>query len=604
MKIQSLEIQNYPPIKNLKIENLGDVVIIAGGNGSGKSRLKEAISQTLRGSTHMSLVLGATRDEERNKFNGSHIEVKQGQSNSVLQDYINSRRFGRGEYVGSLVQIDSRRNIETTKYNPVKYAVEDPDNQDTPSTFYYENFSGRWQNFMDYIYKKVASHQGIVADEAAKGELHSKEIIKKHPHPLTKYKEIFSQLLPGKELQDINPTQPKSFQYKNSDDQVLDFERLSSGEQEVVKIIFDIVRKDIKHSVVIVDEPELHLHPTLAFRLVETLKSIGGHTNQFILLTHSADLISTYYSTGDVYFIDSIQTGSNQAHKLSDLNHSHKDLVQAIGDNVGLISVGKKIIFAEGENSSIDRLTYHSISQKILPEAKITPIGSVQNIVLLGSIEEQIRNSIFGVNFYMIRDRDGLSEEQIKDIEKSGRVKCLKRRHLENYFLEPDILFEVAQKFYLTTSNPNLTKDFIATETKRIATESFNYTLLQSVKEYIGLNCHLAIPTVKSPDKKSLDEIKAEIIQSLNQSLDHLSNGLADQKIKDFFDKKSDLLTESLSNGKWQSEFHGKIIFSKLCSEVLKDRQERIKPAYIDTALETGSNVLNDIIDIFEGFKN
>ena len=143
--------------------------------------------------------------------------------------------------------------------------------------------------------------------------------------------------------------------------------------------MFDFVRKEIRHSVIIVDEPELHLHPTLTFKLIETLKKIGDLTNQFIFLTHSADLISTYYSTGDVYFIDAIQTGANQAHKLSELSHSHNEVVQLIGQNIGLFAVGKKLIFIEGEESSIDRLTYHTIAQTIIPDAKVIPVGSVTN---------------------------------------------------------------------------------------------------------------------------------------------------------------------------------------------------------------------------------
>ena len=260
---------------------------------------------------------------------------------------------------------------------------------------------------------------------------------KKYPHPLDKYKNIFSMLLPGKKLLDINPATPKQFQYEDSSGATLPFSSLSSGEQEVVKVVFDIARKEIKESVIIMDEPELHLHPTLAFKLIETLKSIGENTNQFIFLTHSADLISTYYSTGNVYFIDLEQNGSNQAHKLSDLNHAHKGLLDLIGENLGLFAVGKKIVFVEGENSSIDRLAYHSIAQKYLPEAKITPTGSVENLVTLNTIEKQIRSSIFGIDFYMIRDRDGLSSGQIQALEANGRIKSLKKRHIENYFLDP-----------------------------------------------------------------------------------------------------------------------------------------------------------------------
>jgi predicted ATPase len=43
MKIYSLEIKNFKAIQNLKIENLSSLVLIAGGNGVGKSTIFDAI---------------------------------------------------------------------------------------------------------------------------------------------------------------------------------------------------------------------------------------------------------------------------------------------------------------------------------------------------------------------------------------------------------------------------------------------------------------------------------------------------------------------------------------------------------------------------------
>lgn len=234
--------------------------------------------------------------------------MRQGEVNQTLNTYINSRRYGRGNYVGSLVQIDSKRNIETVRYNPVNWLGTDPDDQELSGTYYYSEFTNRWQDFITYIHQKSAVRDKRLADELKRNPSHGEQIIQENPDPLDKYKIIFAQLLPGKELQEIKPESPREFHYKDIAGTILPFSSLSSGEQEVVKVIFDVARKDIKHSVIIVDEPELHLHPTLTFKLIETLKLIGDHTNQFIFLTHSADLISTYYSTGNVYFIDSVQT--------------------------------------------------------------------------------------------------------------------------------------------------------------------------------------------------------------------------------------------------------------------------------------------------------
>lgn len=604
MKIQSLEIKNYSPIKNLKIENLGYIVIIAGANGAGKTRLKEAITQTLQGNPQMSLTIQATREEEKAAFGEDSIVTQQGQNNQTLTQYIQNRRFGgRARYVGSVVQIDSNRNIQTINYQQVNWFGADPDEQETPYNWGYQDFTNRWQEFMNYIHQKYAARDKILADEVKKNpNRRGEEIIQNNPDPLAKYKSIFSKLLPGKELQDINPASPKEFQYKDTTGNILSFNSLSSGEQEVIKVIFDVARKDIKHSVIIVDEPELHLHPTLTFKLIETLKAIGDHTNQFIFLTHSADLISTYYSTGNVYFIDAVQSGTNQAHKLSDLNHSHKELVQLIGENLGLFAVGKKLVFVEGENSSIDRLTYHAIAQKHLPEARIISVGSVDNLGTLNSFEEQIRNSIFGIDLYMVRDRDGLSDDQINTIEANGRIKCLQKRHIENYFLDPKILFKVAEKLYLTSITPTITESFIETEIKRIASESLKYSLLQNIKEYLGINHSFQIPTVRSLETKSLDDIENEMVASVHSSISKLSTDLSQDNLRQWITSKKTSLQASLQGDGWKDEFHGKIIFSKLCSDVLKDDVVKIRQAYVDIALEESPEVFQDIIEIFNLF--
>lgn len=604
MKITSLEIKDFPPIKNLKIENLGDILIIAGANGSGKTRLKDAIIQTLQGNSQISMTIRATREAEITAFDTDSITVQQGQQNELLTKYMQNRRFGdRARYVGSLVQVDSDRTVKTINYSQVNWLGKDPDDQETPWNWGYRNFSDRWQEFMNYIHQKEAVRDKKLAEELKKNPSRGEQIILDNPDPLGKYKEIFVQLLPEKELQDIQPESPREFQYKDSTGAVLPFSSLSSGEQEVVKVIFDIARKDIKHSVIIVDEPELHLHPTLTFKLIETLKSIGDHTNQLIFLTHSADLISTYYSTGNVYFIDSVQTGSNQAHKLSELSYSHKELVQLIGENLGLFAVGKKLVFVEGENASIDRLTYHAIAQKYLSEAKIIPVGSVENLVTLNAFEKQIRNSIFGIELYMIRDRDGLSDTQIQNIEQNGRIKCLKRRHIENYFLDPEILSEVAVKLYITTTKPEITKQFIENKLNEIAARLVKLNLLQNTKEYLGLNHIFDIPTVRSIETKKLEDIKAEMIDSVDTSITKLSTDLSGENLRQWMNVEQIRLETALANDDWKYEFQGKDIFSIFCGEVLKEDKLKVRHVYIDIALEKKSDVFSDIIDIFNSFN-
>lgn len=43
MRISSISVENSPPIENFSIENLSDLVVIAGANGAGKTRLVSQI---------------------------------------------------------------------------------------------------------------------------------------------------------------------------------------------------------------------------------------------------------------------------------------------------------------------------------------------------------------------------------------------------------------------------------------------------------------------------------------------------------------------------------------------------------------------------------
>jgi len=604
MKIHTLEVLDHPPLKNLKMQNLGNIVIISGANGSGKTRLKEAIVQTFQGSPQLYLKIQATRDDEKDEFEGEFIEIFKKQQNQKFKSYINNRRFEKSEYFGSLVQIDSRRSMRTANCRPVKNQVSDPDDNGTPSNFYHQNLSERWGSFMNYIHEKVAAYEKKISDAVhANPLLTCEQVLKNHPHPLEKYKNIFKQLLPEKELEDITPISAGDFRYKYREDPPLPFDSLSSGEQEIVKVVFDLARKDIQHSIIIFDEPELHLHPTLAFKLVEVLKTIGNNTNQFIFLTHSADLISTYCATGDVYFIDSVQTGVNQAHKFSELAQGHNELIRLMGENLGLFAVGKKLVFVEGEGSSIDRFTYHAIAQKYFPQAQVIPIGSVENIVTLNAIEAQIRNSIFGIDFYMIRDRDGLSDTQIEALEKNGRIRCLKKRHIENYFLDPGVLFKVAKRLCLTSVNPAITEGFIKEELKRICSEASSYNFLQNIKIFLNINSRFKIPTVKSVEKKSVADVRQEMTDGINSSLVTLSESLSQDLVDQWMENEVKKLEIYQEGEDWSNKCHGKEIFSRLCGEVLKDKDLKIRKAYIDIALEENPDIFSDIAKIFQDFN-
>jgi predicted ATPase len=80
---------------------------------------------------------------------------------------------------------------------------------------------------------------------------------------------------------------------------VYDLAEMSSGEQAVFPLVYEFVRLDIKRSVVLIDELELHLHPPEQQRLLAALPKIGPDC-QFLITTHSEFLSSAIPTEQDV----------------------------------------------------------------------------------------------------------------------------------------------------------------------------------------------------------------------------------------------------------------------------------------------------------------
>jgi predicted ATP-dependent endonuclease of OLD family len=79
------------------------------------------------------------------------------------------------------------------------------------------------------------------------------------------------------------------FQFKIlSGDQETDFKNLSSGEKEVLNFIFILLALDLKDACVLIDEPEIHLHPQWQNKLIKLFQKLQEERNiQFIISTHS-----------------------------------------------------------------------------------------------------------------------------------------------------------------------------------------------------------------------------------------------------------------------------------------------------------------------------
>ena len=175
--------------------------------------------------------------------------------------------------------------------------------------------------------------------------------------PLKAFKEAFFQLLAPKELLDADPKeQVLKYRYM---DKVFNLDTLSSGEREVVNIVFDFLLRNPSDCIVFFDEPELHLHPELSYKLLQTLKNVGPR-NQFVFCTHSPDIITASLDHSVVFVAPPKEPPQNQAVVVREEDETNQAL-NLLGQSIGIVALGKRLVLIEGTQTSLDKQTYGSI---------------------------------------------------------------------------------------------------------------------------------------------------------------------------------------------------------------------------------------------------
>lgn len=136
-------------------------------------------------------------------------------------------------------------------------------------------------------------------------------------------------------------------------------QQASSGEKELINFLLGIFAFDIKDGLIIVDEPELHLHPkwqSILMDLFMELSDLNG--NQFILSTHSPNFI-TPKTISNVIRIYKEDDSSNAIKMDENSLKNAKDLLHIINShNNEKMFFADKIVLVEGIH---DRLVFNKL---------------------------------------------------------------------------------------------------------------------------------------------------------------------------------------------------------------------------------------------------
>lgn len=221
---------------------------------------------------------------------------------------------------------------------------------------------------------------------------------------------------------------------------------MGSGLQMYLQIIW-FISKNSSGATIILDEPDVYLHPNLQKKIFNYIKSMN---TQIIIATHSVELISEA-DFKNVFQIDKTIRIQRYSNGLSNV----QNIVEKIGSvqNMSLLRLGlsKKCIFVEGLDMKLLNKFY-----KILYPEKIELLSDLP-IIELGSFTRY--EQALGVSklFYKetegnfkcicILDRDYRMENELNRIKKNAEDAHLnlhiwERKELESYLINPNVLYK------------------------------------------------------------------------------------------------------------------------------------------------------------------
>ena len=252
-----------------------------------------------------------------------------------------------------------------------------------------------------------------------------------------------------------NPMEVGEFRFTKGSQVGYSYKNLSGGEKAVFDILLDLAVKtrEFDDTIFCIDEPEAHLNARVHGALLDGMLSFISETSQMWIATHSIGMMRRARDIeralpGSVAVID-FEADFDVEQVLRPVRMDRafwqKSLSVAVDDLASLVAPSQIIacesslpngLPGEGHDAAI----YNKIFEYEFPESRFISLGSFTD--LTGnrfSVLQAVTNLIQGTGLLRLRDRDGMTEQEIVAAQSDG-IRVLSRRHLEAYIFDEEVL--------------------------------------------------------------------------------------------------------------------------------------------------------------------
>lgn len=267
------------------------------------------------------------------------------------------------------------------------------------------------------------------------------------------------------EPDEASAERPRRRGYAEMDIDNFILEANGSGIREALRLILDIELK--APDLVLVEEPEIHLHPGLEHAMHGYLRSKSEQV-QFFITTHSTNFVDTG-ALQNVYMVARDAARRTSCSALL-LDQSLERIPSELGLRLSTVFMFDRLVFVEGKS---DEDVLRELARRLgldLTAANVgfVQMGGVQNFAHYaaeGTLDLLCRRQ---VKMFFVVDRDEREDAEVRAlIDRLGArasLVVLSRRELDNYLMTPRAICAlIAEKLRLGVASGNMpTEDAVS----------------------------------------------------------------------------------------------------------------------------------------------
>jgi len=375
----------------VEIKHNGSVVIV-GANGSGKSRLGAWI--------------------ERNTDNDVIVHRISAQRALDLPEYAVIKSFEQS--LNDLIW-----GNEDPKYASNQYK-------------WNHRWQGKPETFLQNDYGKVLSN--LFARSANRDRKHSDETRRREIYipvpdsPIDVLVKLWEEILPHRKIfLEDGKVSVKDVTYGTE----YHGKEMSDGEKVALYLMGQCLCAP-SGSILVIDEPEIHLHTSIMQSLWNKLEEAKPDC-LFVYITHDLNFASTRVSTTSIWVKEFDGASKWVWEKVPEVDEFPESLL------LELLGNRRTIIFVEGEKGGKD----HAIYQSVYRSYNIVPRSGCQSVI--ESVRALRLNSSFHhVNVYGLIDRDYRTDDEINALS-NDHILCIDVAEIENVLLNEEVLRLIAK---------------------------------------------------------------------------------------------------------------------------------------------------------------